>query len=125
MAKLIADAPKVDVDAIKAALAVLESPKAKKIRERAVHFSQLYDLIQDLLDRSVPKRAILDSLAEHGVKVTYVEFAELLKIEAQKRDESISGKGIQAAAADSVPSPKADQAKSTSQYGQAPGEGRA
>lgn len=87
-----AEAAKPDIEAIKAALRTMQTPKEVKAREREVLFRDLFDLIKDLIVRGVSKRAILDKLTELGLVLTYDQFKELLEAEAKRRGEPVPEK---------------------------------
>ncbi|WGS50108.1 hypothetical protein LFL96_00945 [Paraburkholderia sp. D15] len=114
MAKITTAEPaKVDVDAIKKAIRELESPRAKRERERVALFSELYPDLRDQLKADVSKTAIIKKLVDHGVSMSNLIFEELLEAEALRRGEPVPGKGDKAGedlpASDNAP-PDAPQA---------------
>lgn len=84
---------KVDIDAIKRAIRGLESPKAKRERERAAQFAELYPDIRDKLNVEVSKSAIVKALAECGMSISGPVFDKLLADEAKRRGETIPSDG--------------------------------
>ncbi|WP_144154959.1 hypothetical protein [Paraburkholderia sp. BCC1885] len=60
------DDSKVDIEVLKKAIRILESPKAKRERERAALFSGLYDVIRDKVFADVSKSSIIKALANQG-----------------------------------------------------------
>lgn len=88
-----AEPAKTNVDALKRAVLDLESPKAKRERERAALFVELYPAIREQLEAGVSKSAIIKTLAEHGVSLSTVMFDERLEVEAKRRCEPAPGKG--------------------------------
>lgn len=115
MAKLNpSDGLKVDIESLKKAIRALESPKAKRDRERAALFAVLYPDIRDKLNNGVSKNSFIKALAEHGMSISNALFDELLEAEAQRRGESVPGKDDEAGdgvtvVPDNVP-PQAPQA---------------
>ncbi len=92
MAKTIgSQSTKVDIDAIKSAIQALESPKAKRERERAAQFAELYPDIRDKLNAEVSKSAIVKALVEHGMSISGPIFDKLLAEEALRRGEQVPG----------------------------------
>ncbi|WP_196483567.1 hypothetical protein [Burkholderia territorii] len=83
---------KVDIEALKKAIRALESPKAKRDRERFALFSELYPDICEQLKADVSKTAIIKKLNDHGVSISNVMFDDLLEAEARRRGESVPGK---------------------------------
>ncbi|KFG95535.1 hypothetical protein GQ56_0119850 [Burkholderia paludis] len=103
---------KVDLESLKKAVRALESPKAKRGRERGALFSELYPDICEQLKADVSKTAIIKKLNDHGVSISNVIFDELLEAEAMRRGEPVPGKDA-GANADNLPileSPNASQA---------------
>ena len=86
------ESAKIDVEAIKKSILGLESPKAKRERERVVLFSELYQAIRDQLQTGVSKTAIIKSLADHDVSIGNLVFDDLLEAEAKRRGEPVPGK---------------------------------
>ncbi|WP_175848342.1 hypothetical protein [Burkholderia arboris] len=84
---------KPNIDAIRKAIRELESPKAKRDRERAALISELYTDIREQLKADVSKTAIIKRLNDHGVSISNVIFDELLEAEAKRRGEPVPGKG--------------------------------
>ena len=97
---------KVDVEALKKTIRQLESPKAKRERERAVLFAVLYPDIRDQLKADVSKSAIIKALAEHGMSVSNAVFDELLATEAARRGELVPGKDAEASDDESAGAPQ-------------------
>jgi hypothetical protein len=114
MAKLNpSDGSKIDIAALKKAVGALESPKAKRERERVVLFAALYEVIRDQIHASVSKSLIIKTLAEQGFSIGNFVFDDLLAAEAKRRGEPVPGKDDEAG--DDVPqlsnaSPDAPQA---------------
>ncbi|WP_405124612.1 hypothetical protein [Ralstonia pseudosolanacearum] len=94
---------RVDIETLKKAILNLESPKAKRDRERAALFSDLYEPIRDKLNAGVAKNVLVKMLADHK-PISVVQFDELLLAEAKRRCEPVPGKDnashSQAASAD-------------------------
>jgi hypothetical protein len=91
---------KVDIETLKKAIRALESPKAKRDRERIALFSELYPDICDQLTSDVSKTAIIKKLNDHGVSISNVIFEELLEAEAKRRGEPVPGKDAGVSASD-------------------------
>lgn len=83
---------KVDIETLKKAIRALESPKARRDRERFALFSELYPDICEQLKADVSKTAIIKKLNDHGVSISNVIFEELLEAEARRRGEPVPGK---------------------------------
>ncbi|CAI8694252.1 hypothetical protein [Burkholderia sp. IT-111MI5] len=92
------EAAKVDLESLKNAIRALESPKAKRDRERFALFSELYPDISEQLKADVSKTAIIKKLNDHGVSISNVIFDELLEAEARRRGEPVPGKDAVASA---------------------------
>jgi hypothetical protein len=92
MKKIITEAGKIDIAAIKSAILALESPKAKRNRERAAAFGELYPVMREQLDVGVSKSAIVKILSDLGLSITVKVFDELIEAEATRRDEPVPGK---------------------------------
>lgn len=92
MAKVSCDTGKVDIEALKNAVRALESPRAKRERERVAVFSALYHDIRDQVSMGVSKSLILKTLIEHGISISNAVFDELLADEAERRGESVAGR---------------------------------
>jgi hypothetical protein len=104
MAKLTsAETGKIDVGALKKAVRALESPKAKRERERAALFTELYEDIRDQIYADVSKSSIVKALADQGMSVSNAVFDKLLAAEAKRRGEPVPGKDDEAA--EDVPEP--------------------
>lgn len=88
------EAVKADVDTIRRAIRELESPKAKRDRERVSFISKVYQDIRDQLQAGVSKSAIIKKLAEHDVSLSNKLFDELLEAEAKRRGELVPGKDV-------------------------------
>lgn len=114
---------KPDVEAIKATLRALKSPKKKKAEERQAIFAALYPEIRDQLNDDVSVRQILDAISPL-LPLTYEIFKELLAAEAARCGEPVPGQadGTDAAIA-STEQAKADQPKQSTQLGQIAGKG--
>ncbi|MBX4003403.1 hypothetical protein [Ralstonia pickettii] len=113
MAKLNSpDGSKSDVETLKKAIRGLESPKAKRDRERVALFTEVYPAIRDQLNAGVSKSAMVKTLAEHDVSITNLKFDELLAAEAKRRGEPVPGKGAD----------MSTQVASAGESAQAPGE---
>lgn len=85
------DGSKTDVDAIKHAIRALESPTAKRERERTALFEVLYPDIRDKLIEGVAKSVIIRMLAAHK-PISATQFDALLEAEAKRRGEPLPGK---------------------------------
>jgi hypothetical protein len=83
---------KVDLEAAKKALQRLESPKAKRERERAALFTELYMVIRDQIYANVSKSSIIKVLADQGMSLSNAMFDKLLADEAKRRGEPTPGK---------------------------------
>lgn len=92
MKKIITEAGKVDIEALKKAISALESPKAKRARERVALFAELYEVIRDQIKDDVSKSAIIKTLADQGLSISNSVFDELLAAEAKRRGEPVPGK---------------------------------
>lgn len=93
MAKIaVPENSKPSIEAIKKAISDLESPKAKRDRERATLFEAIYPVIRDQLAAGVSKSAIIKKLTDLGVSISNVMFDELLEAVARRRGESVLGK---------------------------------
>ncbi len=97
MKKIITEAEKVDVEALKQAIRTLESPKIKRDRERTELFGALYPDVRDQLEAGVSKSAIVKRLAENGVSIPSAIFDDLLEAEAKRRGEPVPGKEVDVA----------------------------
>jgi hypothetical protein len=80
---------KVDVEALKKAIRALESPKAKRDRERAALFAELYEDIRDQIVEGLAKSAIVETLTAFGLSITGAVFDRLLADEATRRGEPV------------------------------------
>jgi hypothetical protein len=83
----ISETLKVDIDAAKKAIQGLESPKARRERERVKNFAALYPDIRDKLKADVSKSVIVKTLMEHGVSISNSSFDELLADEARRQGD--------------------------------------
>lgn len=81
-----------DAGSIIKAIRELESPKAKRERERATLFSELYLAVRDQLNAGVSRSAIVGMLIDHRVSISTRVFDQLLKDEAKRRGEPVPGK---------------------------------
>ncbi|WP_244230951.1 hypothetical protein [Paraburkholderia graminis] len=99
MKKNFSEAAMVDLSAIKSAILALESPKAKRDRERMAAFGELYPVMREQLDAGVSKSAIVKTLAECGLSINIKIFDELFEAEATRRGEPVPGKVADDAAA--------------------------
>jgi hypothetical protein len=107
---------KVDIETFKNAIRALESPKAKRDRERATLFDALYDDIRTQLNAEVSKSAIVKTLADCGLSINMKVFDELLEAEAMRRGEPIPGKeadDIPAVASSNAPPASATKQETT------------
>jgi len=114
MAKLNpSDGSKVDIEALKKAIRILESPKAKRERERVALFAELYEVVRDQIYADVSKSSIIKVLADQGMSLSNAMFDKLLADEAKRRGEPTPGKddedGEDVPAPDNIP-PNALQA---------------
>lgn len=91
MKKITTEAGKVDLAEIKSAILALESPKAKRDRERMAAFGELYPVMREQLDAGVSKSAIVKALAEYGMSISGPVFDKLLADEALRRGERLPG----------------------------------
>ncbi len=73
------DTGKVDIEALKNAVRALESPRAKRERERVAVFSALYHDIRDQVSMGVSKSLILKTLIEHGISISNAVLGVRLK----------------------------------------------
>ncbi|WP_017772463.1 hypothetical protein [Paraburkholderia kururiensis] len=96
MKKIITEAGKVDIEALKKAISALESPKAKRARERVALFAELYEVIRDQIKDDVSKSAIIKTLADQGLSISNSVFDELLADEAKRRGEPVPRKDDEA-----------------------------
>lgn len=96
MKKIITEAGKVDVEALKKAISALESPKTKRAREREALFAELYEVIRDQINSDVSKSTIIKTLAGRGMSVSNAVFDKLLADEAKRRGEQVPGKDDEA-----------------------------
>lgn len=97
MAKLNpSDGSKIDIEALKKVVGALESPKAKRERERVVLFAALYEVIRDQIYAGVSKSLIIKTLAEQGFSISNFLFDDLLSAEAKRRGEPVPGKDDEA-----------------------------
>lgn len=96
MKKIITEAGKVDIEALKKAISALESPKAKRARERVALFAELYEVIRDQIKDDVSKSAIIKTLADQGLSISNSVFDELLAAEAKRRGEPVPRKDDEA-----------------------------
>lgn len=104
MAKQIAhEIPKVDVEALKRAIRTLESPKAKRDRERAALFAALYDDIRDQIVEGLAKSTLVETLTTFGMSMTGAVFDKLLADEAYRRGEPVPVKKAEAGEDGAVP----------------------
>ncbi|KVM78009.1 hypothetical protein WJ61_06200 [Burkholderia ubonensis] len=93
MAKIaVPENSKPSIEAIKKAISDLESPKAKRDRQRAALFEEIYPVIHHQLAAGVSKSAIIKKLTDHGVSISNVMFDDLLAAEARRRGEPVPGK---------------------------------
>lgn len=104
MAKIpSSEAKQSDLDAIKKSLQELESPKAKRDRERTTAFAELYPDIRSRLNFGVKKSAIIKALAAHGLTIRSIHFDQLLESEAKSRGQVESAKTGGIAAREMIP----------------------
>ncbi|MEX3973542.1 hypothetical protein [Paraburkholderia caribensis] len=96
MKKIITEAGKVDIEALKKAIISLESPKTKRAREREALFAELYEVIRDQINSDVSKSTIIKTLAGRGMSVSNAVFDKLLAGEAKRRGEPMPGKDDEA-----------------------------
>lgn len=97
MAKQTPQGPeKVDVEALKKAIRLLESPKAKRDRERAALFAALYEDIRDQIVEGLAKSTIVETMSTFGVSITGAVFDKLLADEAHRRGEPVPVKKAEA-----------------------------
>lgn len=92
MKKIITEAGKVDIEALKKAISALESPKTKRAREREALFAELYEVIRHQINADVSKSTIIKTLAGQGMSVSNAVFDKLLADEAKRRGEPVPGK---------------------------------
>jgi len=108
-----AENTKVDIAAIKRAIRELESPKAKRDRERAALFDAVYPDVRDQLEAGVSKSAIIKRLADYDVSISNLMFDEMLAAAAKRRGElvpvPVAGKEFDMPAQD-VPADKSTDA---------------
>lgn len=79
----------IDLTALTQAIMELESPKAKRERERAEWFRKIYPAIRDRIENNIAPSAIVKQLALHGVSLTPRMLLELVKEEAERRGEPV------------------------------------
>jgi len=96
MKKIITEAGKVNIEALKKAVSALESPKTKRAREREALFAELYEIIRDQINADVSKSTIIKTLTEQGFSIGNSVFDELLEAEAKRRGEPVPGKDDEA-----------------------------
>jgi hypothetical protein len=96
MKKIITEAGKVDIEALKKAISALESPKTKRAREREALFAELYEVIRDQINADVSKSTIIKTLTEQGMSVSNAVFDKLYADEAKRRGEPVPGKDDEA-----------------------------
>ncbi len=115
MKKNIADAGKIDIEALKATILALESPKKKRERERIASFAELYEAIREQIRDDVAKSLIIKALADAGMSISNPIFDKLLADEAKRRGEPVPRKDDEAG--EGVP-PSANQPLHRPPFGQ-------
>lgn len=76
-----------DIATIAAALDVLQ-PHRNDVK--GAKFAELYPNVRDALKRKVAKRALIDKLAEHGLKLSPAKFNQLLKAESARHGDVLT-----------------------------------
>lgn len=68
-----------------AVLAELGALEPKSQHQASTKFAELYDMVEAKLSSNVSKKAVMQTLAKHGLKLHPSRFKELLEAERERR----------------------------------------